>query len=136
MIGGGLAEDARFGSLEGRLAAQDELDAAVSAWTSQRSAQEAMEALQTAGVAAHAVQNSPELMQDPQLAHRGHFVELEHATLEGSVVEGARVLFSRTPARRPTVAPLMGADNDLVLREILGYDDERIAEIAASGALQ
>ena len=136
VIGGGLPEDARFDSLEGRLAAQDELDKAISAWTSQHSAQEATEALQAVGVAAHAVQNSPELMRDPQLAHREHFVELEHATLEGSVVEGARVIFSRTPARRPAAAPLMGADNELVLREILGYDDERIAEIAASGALQ
>ena len=136
VIGGGLAEDARFDSLEGRLAAQDELDAAISAWTSERAASEAMEALQAVGVAAHAVQNSPELMHDPQLAHRGHFVELAHAALDGSVVEGARVIFSRTLARRPAVAPLMGADNELVLREILGYDDERIAEIAASGALQ
>ena len=136
VIGGGLAEDVRFTSLDGRLAAQDELDAAISAWTSQRTANEAMETLQTAGVAAHAVQNSPELTADPQLAHRRHFVQLSHAALGQSTVEGARMLFSRTPARRPTVAPLMGADNESVLRGILGYDDERIAEIAASGALQ
>ena len=136
LIGGDLADEARFDSLEGRLAAQDELDAAIAAWTEQRSANEAMQALQAAGVAAHAVQNSPELLADPQLAHRGHFAPLTHATLGESTVEGARMLFSRTPARRPTIAPLMGADNDMVLREILGYDDARIAEIAASGALQ
>ncbi len=136
LIGGGQATDARFDSLEGRLAAQDELDAAIAAWTEQRPANEAMEALQAAGVAAHAVQNSPELLADPQLAHRGHFAPLMHATLGESTVEGARMLFSRTPARRPTIAPLMGADNEMVLREILGYDDARIAEIAASGALQ
>ena len=135
-IGGDLAEDARFASLDGRLAAQDQLDAAISAWTSERTPNEAMEALQAAGVAAHAVQNSPELMIDPQLAHRGHLVQLTHATQGASTVEGARVVFSRTPARRPTVAPLMGADNETVLRDLLGYDDERIVEVVASGALQ
>ena len=135
-IGGGLAEDARFGSLDGRLAAQDELDAAISAWTSERTPNEAMEALQAAGVAAHAVQNSPELMLDPQLAHRGHLVQVTHAAQGASTVEGARAVLSRTPARRPTVAPLMGADNQMVLRDLLGYDDERIVEVVASGALQ
>ena len=135
-IGGGLSEDARFASLDGRLAAQDQLDTAISAWTSERTPNEAMEALQAAGVAAHAVQNSPELMLDPQLAHRGHLVQVTHASQGASTVEGARAVLSRTPARRPTVAPLMGADNQMVLRDLLGYDDERIVEVVASGALQ
>ena len=33
----------------------------------------------TRGVAAHVVQNSGEFAADPQLAHRGHFVEVPHA---------------------------------------------------------
>ena len=129
-------DDARFADLDGRLAHADELDAALSEWTAGRDAGEAAEALIAAGVPAHAVQDSAAAAEDPQLAHRGHFAQLPHPSLDPTTVEGSRLLFGRTPARRPTVAPTMGADTDAVLRELLGYDDARIAELAASGALQ
>ncbi len=105
-------------------------------WTAARSTQDAMSALIAAGVPAHAVQDSAACFADPQLQHRNHFVELAHPTQGRSVVEGARIVFDRTPAARPAVAPTMGADNDAVLRDLLGYSDERIVNLAASGALQ
>jgi len=105
-------------------------------WTAARSNEEAMHTLQAAGVPAHAVQDSAACFADPQLQHRNHFVELTHPTQGKSVVEGARIVFDRTPAGRPHVAPTMGADNDAVLRDLLGYTDEQIVELVASGALQ
>ena len=124
-------DDAERAALESVLNGQ-----ALEEWTVARSNEEAMNALQAAGVPAHAVQDSAACFADPQLQHRNHFVELAHPTQGKSVVEGARILFSRTPAGRPQVAPTMGADNDAVLRELLGYSDERIVELVASGALQ
>ena len=109
---------------------------ALEEWTVARSPQDAMATLQAAGVPAHVVQTSADCFADPQLIHRNHFVDLVHPTQGKSVVEGARILFSRTPARPPQVAPTMGADNDAVLRELLRYSDERIIELVASGALQ
>ena len=105
-------------------------------WTAARSSHDAMDALQSAGVPAHAVQTSADCIADPQLLHRNHFVEMTHPTQGKSVVEGARIVFSRTPASCPQVAPTMGADNDDVLRELLGYTDEQVVELVASGALQ
>ena len=105
-------------------------------WTAARSAEEAMNALLAVGVPAHAIQDSTACFADPQLQHRNHFVELAHPTQGKSVVEGARIIFGRTPAGRPQVAPTMGLDNDAVLRDVLGYSDERIVELVASGALQ
>jgi len=35
----------------------------------------------------------------------------------------------------PAMAPTVGEQNEQVLREVLGYDDDRIAELTASGAL-
>ncbi len=110
--------------------------AALEDWTAARTADDAMNTLQAAGVPAHAVQDSAACFADPQLQHRNHFVELEHPTQGRSVVEGARIVFGRSPAGRPQVAPTMGADNDHVLREILGYTDNQIVELVASGALQ
>jgi benzylsuccinate CoA-transferase BbsF subunit len=109
---------------------------AVSAATAQRDAHELAAQLQAAGVPAHAVQSSADLSADPQLAARGHFVPVAHPTAGDGWIESSRIRLSRTPARTPTVAPSLGGDNELVLREILGYDDERIAQLAVAEALQ
>jgi len=104
--------------------------------TSRHDAHALAQRLQAAGVPAHAVQSSAELDADPQLAAREHFVPVEHPTEGASWIEASRIALSRTPARVPTVAPALGADNDFVLRRVLGYDDERIEALALSGALQ
>jgi crotonobetainyl-CoA:carnitine CoA-transferase CaiB-like acyl-CoA transferase len=133
---GGLASDARYATLAARLERQDELDAIVGAWTRERDMYAAEEALQAAGVAASAVQNGNELWADKQLWHRGHFVELEHELHTKTWVEGSRFRLSRTPARIERTAPMLGRDNFYVMEQILGYDTDRIADIAASGVLR
>jgi benzylsuccinate CoA-transferase BbsF subunit len=92
--------------------------------------------LQARGVPASAVQNSPECVRDPQLRHRGHFVSIPHAGKGHTVVEGSRFRLSRTPAQIDAAAPSYGLDNQWVLGDLLGYDDERITELVISGALE
>jgi crotonobetainyl-CoA:carnitine CoA-transferase CaiB-like acyl-CoA transferase len=94
------------------------------------------ERLQAAGVAAHPVQSSADLAADPQLAAREHFLPVKHPSEGESWIEASRIRLSRTPARIPRVAPSLGGDNDFVLRELLGYDDEKISALALAEALQ
>ncbi len=131
-----LAAEASLATLEGRLAAIPRLDQAIEEWTRGRTAEEAEAVLQQAGVAAHGVQNSTECAVDPQLLHRGHFVTLSHPVHGQTTVEGARVRFSRTPAQVERAGPTLGQDNFEVLEKVLGYDAERIAELASAGALE
>ena len=56
----------------------DRIDAAIEAWTAQRSAREAAETLQTLGIPASPVTPSAELLHDPQLQARGFLEELDH----------------------------------------------------------
>ena len=42
---------------------------------------------------------------------------------------------SRTPAAYVRSAPVYGRDNDTVLREILGYDEARIARLVEADIL-
>ena len=44
-------------------------------------------------------------------------------------------MLSRTPGIVNRAAPSLGQDNQHVLENILGYDETRISELAASGAL-
>ena len=128
-----FAGDARYATLAGRLANQDELDAAIAAWTATRTPAESEATLQAGGVPAHAVIRASSAVDDPQLVHRGHLVRVPHSLHGESVVEGSRFRLSRTPARigQP---PAVGEHTEQVLRDILGYDDERIADLAAAGA--
>ncbi len=128
-----LARDERYAALAGRLARQDELDAAIAAWTAARAPAEAERLLQAGGVPAHAVIRASSAVTDPQLAHRGHLVRAPHSLHGESVVEGSRFRLSRTPAviGQP---PAVGEHTEQVLKDILGYDDERLAALAAAGA--
>jgi crotonobetainyl-CoA:carnitine CoA-transferase CaiB-like acyl-CoA transferase len=130
-----LPHDPRFATCLARLAHQDALDEHVAAWSRQRDAHDAERALQARGVPASAVQNSRDLLADPQLAERGHFVRLTHPTRGSTTVEGSRFRLSRTPARMPSAAPTLGGDTQYVLRTLLGYTEERIAELGAASVL-
>lgn len=131
-----LAADPALSTLAGRLGATEALDAAVAAWTAERDMSEAEHTLQAAGVPAHAVQNSTEAIADPQLIHRGHFARVAHSALGETTVEASRFRLSRTPARTERGGPTFGEHNFEVLNCLLGYDADRIAELAAGGVLQ
>jgi crotonobetainyl-CoA:carnitine CoA-transferase CaiB-like acyl-CoA transferase len=130
---GELAGDARFATAAQRLKRREELDAIIAGWTLTLDAQHAQELLQARGVPAHQVQNSAEMLADPQVRHRGHFVKLTHPTLGAFTVEAPRARLSRTPGEVRRAAPTVGQDNAYVLQTILGYDEERVTELALAG---
>ena len=95
-----------------------------------------MAVLQTAGVAAGVVANAEDVCaRDPQLAARGHFVDVP--TPEGRTVriDGPPFVLSETPARVGGPGPLLGEHTDEVLGELLGLRSEEIAELRAVGAV-
>ena len=75
-------------------------------------------------------------MADPQLLHRGHFVEVPHTVHGKTTVEGSRFRLSRTPARIERPGPTFGQDNQYVLETILGYSEDRVVELVTAGVLQ
>jgi crotonobetainyl-CoA:carnitine CoA-transferase CaiB-like acyl-CoA transferase len=130
-----LARDSRYASAAGRLVHGDEIDSSISAWSRKFDRGVIESQLQSRGVPAHQVQNSADAYRDPQFVHRGHFVALDHPSLGKFTVEGPRAKLSRTPAAVRRAAPSLGQDNQHVLESILGYDETRISELVASGAL-
>lgn len=132
---GELTSDVRFANLDARKANEDELNGIVAGWTATHGAVEIEYMLQAFGIPAHAVSNSSAAVADPQLQHRGHFIQIEHPEHGVTTIEAAKGQMSETPPNYRSAAPSIGRDNDLVLREILGYDDERIAELVIADAL-
>ncbi len=113
-----------------------ELDALVEAWTTARSPDRAQDELVSAAVPAHAVQNSVECAVDPQLLYQEHFVTVPHSEHGSVTVESNRTLLSATPATVTGAPPLLGQDTVDVLTGVLGYDDARLGELFAAGALE
>jgi benzylsuccinate CoA-transferase BbsF subunit len=122
--------DTRFATLAGRLAHAAELDRLVEGWTREQSAEDAMARLQAAGVAAGLVANAEDLcVRDPQLAARGHFVEVP--TPEGGTVrmDGPPFILSENPARVSGPGPLLGEHTEEVLSQLLGLGPDEIAAL-------
>ncbi|MBW2418070.1 MAG: CoA transferase [Deltaproteobacteria bacterium] len=116
----------RFMDAGARIANQGELDEKLAAWSAGFDAYELMERLQAAGVEAGVVQNDADLLRDPQLAHREHFVRLEHPSLGELAFErsGFRIAGSEGTYTRP--APLMGEHNREILGGVLGLSSAEI----------
>jgi benzylsuccinate CoA-transferase BbsF subunit len=121
---------------EARRERRTEIDAAIEAWTTARTGETVQSLLQSRGVPAHAIQHSADCVADPQLKHRGHFIDAEHARWGTTFVEAPGFRLSRTPGRVHRAGPTLGEDNEHVLAKLLGYSNDRIAEIVLSGALQ
>ena len=135
VVGGGAAELADL-TAQDRLRRRRELDELISAWTATRAAGEAADSLQERSIPAHPVANSPEMNADPQLRHRHHFVEVPHGKLGTTWMESSRFVLSRTPAVMWRAGPTFGEDTSEILSDTLGYDADRIAELAVAGILE
>ena len=132
----GISGDLEKLDAAGRRSRQAEIDESLSAWTADRDGAEIQEQLQAAGVPAHRAQRSSEVVDDPQLTHRQHFRQVDHGEHGTVWVEGSRFTLSRTPARITRGGPTYGEHTFDVLGEILGYDPDRIAELAVAGVLE
>jgi len=119
-----------------RRARRDELDQLLSSWTLGRDPVELQQLLQDNGVPAHQVQNSPEVVADPQLLHRDHFHQVPHDVYGHTWAEQYGIRLSRSDGTPRSAGPMWGEHNYEVLSGVLGYDDDRIAELVIAGVLE
>jgi crotonobetainyl-CoA:carnitine CoA-transferase CaiB-like acyl-CoA transferase len=129
----GLARDPRFADVVSRRRNQDEVDAIIGAWTAERSAEDAVRALQAAGVAAAPFTRIPALMDDPHLVARGFWESVAHPQAGEWRIEGPTWRMSETPAHVRMPAPCFGEHNDYVFRELLGLSDDEVRALEAEG---
>ena len=113
----------------------DEIDEIIAGWARGQDGVALMHRLQDVGVAAHIVQNSPEYTVDPQVIHRGQQVEVPHAKQGTTIVDASRFALSRTPAQVTYGGPTLGEHTFDILTDVLGYDSDRIAELAVAELL-
>ena len=126
----------RLGSLEARRDAVDEVEKLVQTWTETRPTAAVAEALQAVGVEAVPVADLGDASTDPQLAHRGHFVTLDHPCMGPCGYERNGFRLSDASAGYERTSPTLGEHNNMVLRDILGLDGVEITRLADAGVLE
>ena len=121
--------DTRFATVNARHDNHDELDAAITTWTSSRDHYDVMHTLQVAHVKAAAVLDGKEILFDPQFKARGQFDVIDQPHLgKRPVQRHVAAKFGRFEAKARSHAPTLGEHNEEVLREI-GYSDAEIAQL-------
>ena len=123
----------RYATVQGRRSDADELDRLVESWTIEHTPEDVMHRLQAVGVAAGVVQSGIDMQNDPQLKERGFFRQVPDDQGVLRTIESAPYKLSRTPGGAVQGAPVFGAHQDYVLRDILGMSDEELAECAIEG---
>jgi crotonobetainyl-CoA:carnitine CoA-transferase CaiB-like acyl-CoA transferase len=132
----GIEPGGPFATHGDRVANHRALDEAIALRTRREDQFDLAERLQRAGVYAGPVQHAGDLSErDPQLAARDFFGT---ARAEKWGEYGLDRFPARFDGRRPPVyegVHLVGEDTFDVLSSLLGYDDERIAQLTADGVL-
>ncbi len=125
-----LAGDTKLEDAEGRKEHEDQLDAAVTAWTSRLDDYEAMHLLQAAGVPAGPSLTNDRLLRDPQLRQTGYVRRIE--TDEDEIKEFAWVPWRFNDDQQPRLSPppVLGQDNEYVFKELLGLSEAEFGRLA------
>lgn len=124
---------AAFETLEGRLADQDGLEAALADWTVGWRAEDLMAALQARGVAAGVVRRMSEGFASPHLGARDWYIPMILPDLGEHLYYGFAWRFSDCALCAHTPAPRLGEHSRALLRERLGYDEAAIEALFAKG---
>lgn len=126
---------ARYATAADRTERQQELADVIGAWTANHDRIELAERLQQAGVPAAPVLGGADIAASPVMWRSGMIAELDHALVGRRSYSTAAFRLDRTPGGCHRAAPRFGEHNDVILRDLLGYDDTRIARLRESGAI-
>ena len=129
-----LAEDPALARNDGRARQEQMLDAAIEAWTSERSIDEALEALAAADVPCGRIYTAADIAADPHYHARGMIEPVVLPDGQPLDIPGVVPRLSETPGGTSWIGPPLGAHTDEVL-ESIGITGSQIAQLRADGIL-
>ena len=129
-----LAADKRFHGVGGRMKYRDEWAPKLAAAIAVRTKAELMAGFIAEGAVGGRVNTCAEALDDPQVAHNGVVIEIDHGT--AGQVKAARppARFSATPAAAAGPAPRLGEHGAAVLAG-LGFGADEVAAFVADGTV-
>ncbi|MGF1596043.1 MAG: CaiB/BaiF CoA transferase family protein [Acidimicrobiales bacterium] len=131
-----FATDPRFADPLPRLEHRAALTAEIEEWMQSLPTDIAvLERLEACRVPCAPVLDPTDAVNHPFFVERGAVRQVDDPILGTITVPGFPIKFSDAPPELPLMTRALGADNEVVLRDLLGYDDDRIAALAAEGII-
>jgi crotonobetainyl-CoA:carnitine CoA-transferase CaiB-like acyl-CoA transferase len=129
-----MATDPRLAGNAGRVEQEEEIDAAISAWTGALDSAAALRLLEEARVPAGPIYSVADMMTDPHFMARGLFEEVD-VNGEPLKIPALVPRMSGTPGRTDWPGPEVGAFNEEVYGDLLGLSAGEIERLAEEGIL-
>jgi len=129
-----LLDDPRFVSMASRLEHRDAVESIVADWMLAHDADEIVARLEAEGVPCAKIATIDEVVDNPQLRHRGAIADIPFG--DSTVpVQGVTIHLSATPLTIERAMPDVGQHNAEVLQQWLGLQSDQIAALQAEGAI-
>jgi formyl-CoA transferase len=133
-VGGeSFAKDPRFATIGERRKNQSEMWKRLNEFASKYTKRELMAILNDLDVPCGPIMGTEDLAHDEHVRGREMWVELDHPQRGKWWNVGMPIKLSASPARIER-SPLLGEHTAEVLKEVLGYSDEKIAQLKSAGA--
>lgn len=131
-----LPEDPRFTRNADRVANREVIVEILSRHFLGGRAGEWIERIHPRGVPIGAINSIAQALDEPQVKARNMLVTIPHPLKPDFVTVGSPIKMSGTPVQYLRPAPMLGEHTDEVLERHLGLDDERLAQLKATGVIE
>jgi crotonobetainyl-CoA:carnitine CoA-transferase CaiB-like acyl-CoA transferase len=130
-----LLKDERFAKNASRVKNRAELVPLLEEIFRQRSTEDWVDALETAGVPCGPINTVAQAFANPQVQARGMQIRLPHPLAGEVPLMGSPMKFSGTPIEHQLPPPVLGQHADEILEKVLGMDAAERARLRSAGAI-
>jgi len=81
------------------------------------------------------INNLKQISEDPHIAYRKMLVEIDQPRVGKMRIANSPIKMTETPGEVYAPAPLLGQHTDEVLKSLLGYSDETLAQLKKEGII-
>jgi formyl-CoA transferase len=130
-----LANDERFATNPLRVKNRDVLVPILAEMVKTKTRDEWIDQLEAVGVPCGPINDLHDVFENPQVKARGIKMEMPHPTAGSVKLVRSPMRLSATPTAPDRAPPLLGEHTAEVLKEVLGYDEQRVAALKDKGVV-
>lgn len=128
-------DDAELDGQPGRWAARDMITEKLNEALSKNTVAHWIAELEAKRIPCAPVNSFSQALSDQQVLHRNMVVDIKHPSGKSTKGPGNPIKLSRTDEESFSPAPLLGEHTDEVFKDVLGYDESKLAALKEAGVI-